>query len=167
MGGVLFIDEAYSLGKDKYGEEALAELVRLMEIHRGNFAVFFAGYTDEMREFFEVNPGLASRVTEQLDFVEYTNDELWLIVDRFATMRHYVIDETIRSGVEAWFDEQRQIRGFGNARAARNLVDQMITTHAMRLRKSEISTTDDLILLTVDDLPQVSRSDQRPVLGYL
>ena len=167
MGGVLFIDEAYSLGKDKYGEEALAELVRLMEIHRGNFAVFFAGYTDEMRKFFEVNPGLASRVTEHLDFVEYTNDELWLIVDRFATMRHYIIDEAIRSGVEAWFDEQRQLPGFGNARAARNLVDQMITTHAMRLRKSEISTTDDLILLTVDDLPQVSRSDQRPVLGYL
>jgi SpoVK/Ycf46/Vps4 family AAA+-type ATPase len=167
MGGVLFIDEAYSLGKDKYGEEALAELVRLMEIHRGNFAVFFAGYTDEMREFFEVNPGLASRVTEQLDFVEYTNDELWLIVDRFATMRHYVIDETIRSGVEAWFDEQRQLPGFGNARAARNLVDQMITTHAMRLRKSEISTTDDLILLTVDDLPQFSHREQRSVLGYL
>ena len=82
-------------------------------------------------------------------------------------MRHYLIDEAVRPGVEAWFDEQRQHAGFGNARAARNLVDQMITTHAMRLRKSEISTTDDLILLTVDDLPQVSRSDQRPVLGYL
>jgi hypothetical protein len=167
MGGVLFIDEAYSLGKDKYGEEALAELVRLMEIHRGNFAVFFAGYTDEMRKFFEVNPGLASRVTEHLDFVEYTNDELWLIVDRFATMRHYIIDETIRSGVEAWFDEQRQLPGFGNARAARNLVDQMITTHAMRLRKSEISTTDDLILLTVDDLPKASSIQQQNVRGYL
>jgi SpoVK/Ycf46/Vps4 family AAA+-type ATPase len=167
MGGVLFIDEAYSLGKDKYGEEALAELVRLMEIHRGNFAVFFAGYTDEMRKFFEVNPGLASRVTEHLDFIEYTNDELWLIVDRFATMRHYIIDETIRSGVEAWFDEQRQLPGFGNARAARNLVDQMITTHAMRLRKSEISTTDDLILLTVDDLPKASSIQQQNVRGYL
>ena len=167
MGGVLFIDEAYSLGNDKYGEEALAELVRLMEIHRGNFAVFFAGYTDEMRRFFEVNPGLASRVTERLDFVEYTNDELWLIVDRFATMRHYIIDEAIRSGVEAWFDEQRQLPGFGNARAARNLVDQMITTHAMRLRKSEISTTDDLILLTVDDMPKASSIQQQNVRGYL
>jgi hypothetical protein len=167
MGGVLFIDEAYSLGKDKYGEEALAELVRLMEIHRGNFAVFFAGYTDEMRKFFEVNPGLASRVTEHLDFVEYTNDELWLIVDRFATMRHYIIDEAIRSGVEAWFDEQRQLPGFGNARAARNLVDQMITTHAMRLRKSEISTTDDLILLTADDLPEANSVKQQNVNGYL
>ena len=136
-------------------------------MHRGNFAVFFAGYTDEMKKFFKVNPGLASRVTERLDFVEYTNDELWLIVDRFATMRNYVIDEAIRSGVEAWFDEQRQSPGFGNARAARNLVDQMITTHAMRLRKSEITTTDELILLTVNDLPKANSIQQLMVNGYL
>jgi hypothetical protein len=82
-------------------------------------------------------------------------------------MRHYIIDEAIRSGVEAWFDEQRQLPGFGNARAARNLVDQMITTHAMRLRKSEISTTDDLILLTVDDMPKASSIQQQNVRGYL
>ena len=167
MGGVLFIDEAYSLGHDKYGEEALAELVRLMEMHRGNFAVFFAGYTNEMKKFFVVNPGLASRVSEQLEFVEYTNDELWSIVDRFATMRHYLIDEAVRPGVEAWFDEQRQHAGFGNARAARNLVDQMITTHAIRLRKTELTTTDELILLTVDDLPQVNTVKQQNVNGYL
>jgi len=138
-----------------------------MEMHRGNFAVFFAGYTQEMKQFFVVNPGLASRVSEQLEFVDYTNAELWSIVDRFATMRHYLIDEAVRPGVEAWFDEQRQLAGFGNARAARNLVDQMITTHAIRLRKTELTTTDELILLTADDLPEANSVKQQNVNGYL
>jgi hypothetical protein len=82
-------------------------------------------------------------------------------------MRHYLIDEAVRPGVEAWFDEQRQHAGFGNARAARNLVDQMITTHAIRLRKTELTTTDELILLTVDDLPKANSVKQQNVNGYL
>lgn len=153
MGGVLFIDEAYSLnseGRD-FGQEAVATLVQMMETYRNEFAVFFAGYSREMDEFISMNPGLASRISGYLDFEMYTNDELWKVLNRMAIMKSYMIAEDARAVADIWFDKERTKIEFGNARSARRLLDEMVARHARRIHQMDHCTEDDLVLLLAED----------------
>jgi len=154
MGGVLFIDEAYSLTYDQRGfaQEAIATLVQMMENYRNDFAVFFAGYSREMDEFISINPGLASRISGYLDFETYTNDELWKVLNRMAIMKSYMIAEDARQVVDAWFDNERPKIEFGNARSARRLLDEMVAKHARRIHQMEKISEDDLVLLLPEDV---------------
>jgi hypothetical protein len=154
MGGVLFIDEAYSLTYDQRGfaQEAIATLVQMMENYRNDFAVFFAGYSREMDEFISINPGLASRISGYLDFETYTNDELWKVLNRMAIMKSYMIAEDARQVVDAWFDNERPKIEFGNARSARRLLDEMVAKHARRIHQMENISEDDLVLLLPEDV---------------
>lgn len=158
LGGVLFIDEAYSLGlgSGDFAEEAVAELIQLMEIHRNDFAVFFAGYPVEMEKFIRMNTGLASRVSATLNFHPYSNDELWKVLNRMGLMQSFMIDPDARLVIDAWFDQARQSADFGNARSARHLVNLMKSNQAERVYKSGLTDIDDLIRLTVDDVPRSS-----------
>jgi replication-associated recombination protein RarA len=157
MGGVLFIDEAYSLTYDQRGfaQEAIATLVQMMENYRNDFAVFFAGYSREMDEFISINPGLASRISGYLDFETYTNDELWKVLNRMAIMKSYMIAEDARQVVDAWFDNERPKIEFGNARSARRLLDEMVAKHARRIHQMENISEDDLVLLIPEDALEV------------
>ena len=151
-GGVLFIDEAYSLNGDQYGEEAINTLVKEMEDKRDDLVVIVAGYTGPMIEFISNNPGLASRFRTTIEFADYTDDELERIFTQLAGKADYDLGE----GCVAEFGRQlsRQVRDqtFGNGRWARNLFEAAIGRHAWRLREIEEPTLEQLRSLEPEDL---------------
>ena len=101
LGGVLFIDEAYSLSGDQYGREAIDTLVKEMEDHRGDLVVIVAGYPLPMQVFIAENPGLESRFRTHIDFVDYTDDELTAIFGVMAAGAEYDVDEAVLDRLRA------------------------------------------------------------------
>jgi len=139
MGGVLFIDEAYTLSRASaaggdFGQEAIDTLVKLMEDHREQIAVIAAGYTNEMVEFSDANPGLASRFSKTIRFEDYAPDELVLITQRMVRAADYDLDEKAEPVLSDYFARIAQAPDFGNARAARRLFEATRKTQSRRLR---------------------------------
>lgn len=153
IGGVLFIDEAYSLCRDKndvFGLEAIDALVKGIEDHRDNLVVILAGYSDEMADFLKTNPGLKSRFPNVIDFEDYTPDEMYEIAKITAKSKGYRIAEECRTPMLDVF-ERKQIKGkndSGNGRLARNLIESAILNQSQRIAKD---STQDLELLTAED----------------
>lgn len=136
MGGVLFIDEAYSLTNtgenNSYGDEAIAVLLKQMEDKRGQFCVILAGYKDEMKSMISTNPGLESRIQFALDFPGYTRDELGEIALAFLKKKHYEIDSDALELVLDITEYYRKRPNFANARTVRNILDQVIMNQNLR-----------------------------------
>ncbi|MEY9944398.1 right-handed parallel beta-helix repeat-containing protein [Kitasatospora sp. GAS1066B] len=157
-GGVLFIDEAYTLtprngsGND-FGQEAVDTLMKLMEDHRDEVVVIVAGYQDEMEHFLGSNPGLASRFSRQIAFEHYTDDELVTIVEKMAEGAGYNLASETVAALGGLFAAMPRDRTFGNGRSARQLLESMITRQAGRLSKLEINDLAELSLLLPGDLP--------------
>jgi probable Rubsico expression protein CbbX len=158
MGGVLFIDEAYSLyraqdSKD-YGQECIDILLQVMENDRDKLVVILAGYKDRMDNFFESNPGMSSRIAHHLDFAEYTLDELLAIGQLMLDQSSYYLsgdaDEAFRDFLSA---EMRQPR-FANARSVRNELERARLRHAYRLaaEPERNRSKDDLMRLEAADI---------------
>jgi SpoVK/Ycf46/Vps4 family AAA+-type ATPase len=161
MGGVLFIDEAYSLFKEgessnDFGKEAIDSLVPLMENHRDSFALIVAGYKREMDTFLEGNPGLKSRFAGTLHFEDYSFKELFSIFQSFCAPMGLVLDEAAELKVREHISEVQKQSGsdFGNGRAMRNLLDQCIKRQARRLSRSKNWTRSALQTLTEADIPK-------------
>jgi len=138
LGGVLFIDEAYSLyrGKDdSFGLEAIDTLVKAMEDHRDDLIVILAGYTKEMKEFLEANSGLRSRFANIIEFADYTGEELMLIAKSIAKGKDYVIAEDALRPLQDYFTiiQNKNDPNSGNGRLARNLVEDAILNQSKRL----------------------------------
>ena len=153
IGGVLFIDEAYSLyrGKDdSFGLEAIDTLVKAMEDNRDDLIVILAGYKKEMATFLESNSGLKSRFPNLIDFADYTGEELRKIAVLQAKSKGYVIDEGVYDALEAYFNEVQSINAMeaGNGRLARNVVEDAILKQADRLVKDPEA---DLTMLIAQD----------------
>jgi SpoVK/Ycf46/Vps4 family AAA+-type ATPase len=159
LGGMLFVDEAYALetgGDEDFGAEAVATLLKLMEDHRNEIVVIVAGYPDEMHKFIESNPGLRSRFAKTIEFPDYSNDELLAILDQLCERHRYTPDSSARDRIRAWLTAQPRGRGFGNARAARNLFETIIARQARRLAARPAlppPTTDELCALLAADVP--------------
>jgi len=157
-GGVLFIDEAYTLSRSvgsggDFGQEAIDTLVKLMEDHRHEIAIIAAGYTNEMNEFLAMNPGLASRFSRTIEFPNYTPDELVLILTRMAASDDYVCAPELEPALHAHFSVALSGAHFGNAREARKLFEGMRTAQAQRLRRlNRRPTVDELRSLSTEDL---------------
>ncbi len=135
-GGVLFIDEAYSLKHakdDSFGQEAIDTLLKLMEDLRGDLIVILAGYTDEMREFLHLNPGLKSRVPNYLYFEDFTPAELGTIFDDMCQRAGMRITADNRQLAIAEILKRRKGRHFGNAREVRNLFERALAQQSARL----------------------------------
>ena len=138
-GSVLFIDEAYALASSDsdvdYGKEALAALIAEMENHRDDLVVIFAGYTQEMSRFLDVNPGLSSRIPYHIQFPNYTREELYEIFKRMVGSR-FVYDPAILPKAENYIlslpEEIISERTFGNGRFVRNLYEKLWSKAAMR-----------------------------------
>ena len=137
LGGVLFIDEAYSLtdsthGHDMYGQEAVATLLKLMEDHRDDLIVIAAGYTEPMQKFIKSNPGLQSRFNKFLHFDDYAPEALTEIFRHFAAQGDYTLHPATELKLLHVFTELYAGRdeAFGNARLARNLFEKAINAHA-------------------------------------
>jgi parallel beta-helix repeat protein len=162
-GGVLFIDEAYTLSRSfgsggDFGQEAIDTLVKMMEDHRHEVAVIAAGYTTEMTEFLDANPGLASRFSKTIEFENYAPDELVLIVTRMAAADDYLLTDGTDEALLAWFSGIERDQNFGNAREARKLFEGMRKAQSQRLRGlGRVPNLDELRTLLVDDVRAVSR----------
>jgi SpoVK/Ycf46/Vps4 family AAA+-type ATPase len=158
MGGVLFIDEAYSLCGSQiqngstagYGDEAIAVLLKKMEDSRGKFCVVFAGYRDQMKRMLSSNPGLESRVQFTLDFPDYTREELGEIAVRFASKKKYVLEKEALERILDVAEYYRSKPNFANARTVRNILDQVIMNQNLRT-EDEGAVDDTIILQDVED----------------
>ncbi|MCR5110109.1 MAG: AAA family ATPase [Ruminococcus sp.] len=140
MGGVLFIDEAYSLTETSggdghsagYGDEAIAVLLKEMEDHRGQFCVILAGYRENMESMLSSNPGMKSRIQFQLDFPDYTREELGDIAIAFLGKKKYEIDDDALKLILDITEYYRKQPNFANARTIRNILDQVIMNQNLR-----------------------------------
>ncbi|MGC0417678.1 right-handed parallel beta-helix repeat-containing protein [Embleya sp. AB8] len=158
LGGVLFIDEAYSLtsaGGGDFGQEAIATLVKLMEDHRDDIVVIVAGYPDEMHRFIDSNPGLDSRFNRTVVFEDYASADLVRIVEHQAAAYEYTLDEPARAGLLAYFESVPRDRRFGNGRSARQAFQEMTERHARRISAVAEVTPADLVSLRAPDLPDL------------
>ena len=156
LGGVLLIDEAYALaqgGEGDFGREAIAAIVKLVEDHRDDVVVIAAGYPEEMEVFIDSNPGLRSRFPKAIHFPDYSDDELARIFESLCTQSRYQCDDAGRAKLKTSFGAHARVRGFGNGRLARNLFEDAVARQASRLVKLENPTDEQLLTLTVDDIP--------------
>ncbi|WP_298748027.1 AAA family ATPase [uncultured Serinicoccus sp.] len=150
-GGVIFIDEAYSLGGDQYGKEAIDTLVKEMEDHREDLVVIVAGYPDPMADFIATNPGLESRFRTIIDFADYTDDELSAILQHLAAQMDYDLSGRALTRFTEILAATPRGPSFGNGRFARNLLEAAIGRHAWRLRDEEGASVEDLRTLQQED----------------
>lgn len=155
LGGILFIDEAYSLagrGEQDFGKEAVDTLVKLMEDHRDDLVVILAGYPGPMAELIESNPGLTSRIRTVVQFGDFTNAQLLEIFQKFCTEGGYQLSPEAVVVLTKRFEEAPRGEGFGNARLARNWFEDAITVHASRLVLSGATDRESLSTLEPGDL---------------
>ena len=157
LDGVLFIDEAYSLvqgGEKDYGREAISTLLKRMEDDRDRLVVILAGYTDEMKEFIDSNPGLQSRFNRYIGFPDYDAEELSKIFLMYTEKNQYTCDQDVRASIVDVMKVavQNKDRNFGNARYVRNLFEKAIQRQAVRLSSVAPITTEMLAELTLHDL---------------
>ena len=151
LGGVLFIDEAYSLyrGKeDSFGLEAIDTLVKGMEDHRDELVVVLAGYSREMAQFLTANSGLASRFAQTIEFPDYTGEELLKITELQAAGRGYVLDEGCKAPLLAYYARRQaeDAAKAGNGRMARNTLEQAILNQSRRLVADPDAPLDRLLI---------------------
>ncbi len=155
-GGVLLVDEAYSLargGDNDFGREAIDTLVKLVEDRRDRLVVILAGYPDEMASLVDANPGMRSRFPKTIHFPDYDDDELLAIFETLCGSGRYVLDADARAALRAWLAAQPRDRGFGNGRMARNLFEAVVANQATRLADVEQPSDDQLTRLTAGDVP--------------
>ncbi len=159
MGGVLFIDEAYSLAQGSsqgtdFGQEAVDTLLKAMEDHRDEFIVIAAGYTKPMETFIHSNPGLKSRFNKFIEFPDYTIDELMQIFELNLKKYQYTAKEEVLGEVKQliMLNKAQNLENFANARAVRNLFENIITNQARRISKIEHPTQEEMQEILSEDL---------------
>lgn len=156
-GGVLFIDEAYSITEndhsDSYGRECLTELTKALEDYRDDLVVIVAGYTKPMNKFFESNPGLKSRFNIFIEFEDYTEDELEKILITMCKNNDYSLSEEAIFKIKNVLVDKVDSKDehFANGRFVRNIYDDMVMNHAKRVVDIEEPSRDVLSLITAED----------------
>ncbi|TWS95353.1 AAA family ATPase [Streptococcus sp. sy018] len=177
-GGVLFIDEAYSLiprTKRDYGPEAIAAIIQEMENRRDEVLVIFAGYEDLMKEFLTTNPGLSSRISQEIRFEDYSPEELYAIFELMLTKKHYQLTEECKATLNRHFSALKTDNHFGNARYVRKLVEKVTFYQAQRVVNEEANQLSNLEVLsqvTLEDIDktledfETKRQISSPVIGF-
>jgi len=143
LGGVLFIDEAYSLATKPgqattFNEECIATLIQAMENYRDNLVVIFAGYTKEMDAFLKSNSGIISRIGYTLEFKDYTVDELIQILQSMFKKSGFIVDSKALEKARQIIEKYRHTEGFGNARFVRNLYEKSVIKHASNTKNETL-----------------------------
>ena len=171
IGGVLFIDEAYTLksnDSDAFGAEAIDTLLKRLEDDRGKFICIVAGYTDQMHDFIDTNPGLKSRFTQTIHFEDYTPDELTQIFLNLAAGKKFTVDDNTKAAIHRQFEQLylRRDKNFGNAREARRIFNEAVEKQSQRLvtlMNDPNFKEEDMYRLTTADLPMAQNETARPL----
>ena len=173
MGGVLFIDEAYSLVDDRggsFGDEAINTIVQEMENHREDLVVIFAGYPEEMERFLDKNPGLRSRIAFHVPFADYNADELCKIAGLIGKDKGVILTDEALGKLNTIFEDARQHTGFGNGRYVRNVIELSKMNQASRI--AQMNDTDltlkELQTLDISDIeaPPIKMGKPKPAIGF-
>jgi len=153
MGGVLFIDEAYSLAQKSvgydFGGEAVATLIKAMEDHKGEFVVIFAGYKKEMNDFINMNSGIASRIGYVFDFKDYSREELIQILRLKVENSHFIIDETADQKIFDLMNYFNRVENIGNGRFADKVFHEILMKHAKNADK-------EVVVIKGQDIPTIN-----------
>jgi SpoVK/Ycf46/Vps4 family AAA+-type ATPase len=169
-GGVLFIDEAYSLVEHhngSYGDEAINTIVQEMENHREDVAVIFAGYPEEMEHFLQRNPGLRSRIAFHVPFADYNAEELCQIAELMGKHKGIRFEADAKEKLHTVFEDARKKSDFGNGRFVRNILEQAKMNQASRLLELEFEdiTTEDVQTIRAEDIvaPEFKKEVKRAI----
>lgn len=156
-GGVLFIDEAYSITEndhsDSYGRECLTELTKALEDYRDDLVVIVAGYTEPMIKFFESNPGLKSRFNTFIEFEDYRIEELEKILVSMCEKNDYQLSDGVKENVRNFFENEikEKDENFANGRLVRNVYDDLVMNHARRVINIANASREDLSVIIDSD----------------
>ena len=172
LGGVLFIDEAYSLNQgdsNDFGQEAVDTLVQYMENYRTDLIVIVAGYTKEIRGFINMNPGLKSRFTKEFQFEDYSAEECYDIFKSLCNQNGYIISESSEVLIKAKLQNRAYDVNFGNGRGVRNYFERIIQNKANNItnfndEKQLMTIYDDDVTGVVIDNMDVNASN--PAIGF-
>ena len=173
QGGVLFIDEAYSLcdgHEGSFGDEAINTIVQEMENHRDNVIVIFAGYPTQMKQFLDRNPGLLSRIAFQVEFEDYTVDELCAITKLMLSRKSMTITEAAMDKLKSHFESVMGSNDYGNGRFVRKMIEEAemnLARRVLQLKESEL-TTEVLTMVEETDIPKVvaKETGKKQKLGF-
>ncbi len=161
LGGVLFIDEAYSLAntfdekRQDFGPECISTLIKEMEDNRGNLCVIFAGYKKEMENLINMNSGFKDRIQFYIDFPDYTETELYEIFEQMTETEKFILDKGCKKVIIDYFKNeiQNKTETFSNGRLARNFFEKIKFEQASRVKKENSNNLD---LITKSDIVKVS-----------
>ena len=163
LGGILFIDEAYSLtpdvgGGNDFGREAIETLLKLMEDHRDDLVVIVAGYSEPMERFITSNPGLESRFNRYFLFEDYNSDELYDIFNSMCAKSEYTLTDDAADFAREHFREIYDMRdeNFGNARHVRNFFENIVSVHSDRVSALDTHTRENLTTVFREDLEEAA-----------
>ena len=163
LGGILFIDEAYSLAPDAgmvndFGRESIETLLKLMEDHRNDLIIIVAGYSEPMERFITSNPGLESRFNRYFIFEDYNSDELLAIFNSMCSKSEYILTDDAEEYAREHFRVIYETRdeNFGNARHVRNFFENIVSVHSDRISALDGHTREDLTTVICEDLEQAA-----------
>jgi len=166
IGGVLFIDEAYSISNDAisndggYGQEAIDTLIKLMEDNRDNLVVIVAGYEHKMEQFLQSNPGMRSRFNKFVHFEDYSSKEVYEIFNFMHKKHSYILNQEadlyLKNMIENLVKTKKD--NFGNARIIRNIFEKIITYQANRIVNLNSITDEDMVTFTKSDFLRLEQN---------
>ncbi|MDO5307699.1 MAG: AAA family ATPase, partial [bacterium] len=167
IGGVLFIDEAYSLVSDKRGsfeDEAIATLIKEMEDHRNEVCIILAGYTEEMENLLNLNPGFESRIQFTINFSDYTEEELLEIFNGFCKKEKYKLSNSCREILIENFKKAKNEKNFGNGRYVRNLFEKVKFEQADRIIQTNSKAINSITKSDIEKVIQTMTYKEKEVI---
>lgn len=169
LDGVLFIDEAYSImnhigGNASFTDECIATLLKAMEDYQGRLIIIFAGYTEEMKKFRDQNPGLKSRIGFELNFKDYSTDELMDIFFKKLNEKQFKINEPAINKIRKIFENAKKVDNFGNGRFVENTIQKIIVEHAMQTRN--VDDYERLVTITEEDVKDIKAEESKNRIGF-
>lgn len=151
MGGVLFVDEAYSVADDRFGKDAIATLIKAMEDYKTNLVVIFAGYEKEMDDFIKSNPGIKSRIGHKVNFQDYSTDELLMIYKNKLNEYQIKSEDSAVLLLTKIIEKCKKEEDFGNGRFIDNLIQDILFKHAVNIQNT--SPDEDILIIKNEDIP--------------
>lgn len=169
MGGVLFIDEAYSINSsDNYSSECISTLIKAMEDHRDNLCVILAGYPKEMEELLNANSGFQSRIQFNIEFENYSDTELYQIFNKMLEQEQFKLDKKCKNAILEYFsNESRNNKdNFSNGRLARNLFEKVKFEQATRITEQNSKDYDLITTADVTAVIEKIKSKPKTMMGF-